>query len=172
VLEERNYVRILKLGAKAFIPVVMATSLLVSSAPAAPASAYVALVPGSEAAQIIKIAKAQLGDPWRYGATGPYAFDCSGLVLYSFKAAGDYNVVGAGSYRSAKSLYYWFRERGRTSRTNAAPGDLVVWGGGSHIGIYLGYGYAISTLTSGVRIHRVSALTAPFTAYLRTGMNR
>ena len=74
----------------------MATSILVSSAPAAPASAYVALVPNSEAAQIIKIAKAQLGDPWRYGAMGPYAFDCSGLVLYSFKQAGDYSRRGLG----------------------------------------------------------------------------
>ena len=55
--------RILKLGAKAFIPVVMATSILFSSAPAAPASAYIRLVPNSEAAQIIKIAKAQVGDP-------------------------------------------------------------------------------------------------------------
>ena len=103
---------------------------------------------------------------------GPSAFDCSGLVLYSYRAAGDYAVVGSGTYRSARSLYYWFKKRGLTSTTRAAPGDLVVWGGGSHIGIYLGYGYAISTLTSGVKIHRVSALTAPFTAYLRTGMNR
>jgi cell wall-associated NlpC family hydrolase len=172
VLEERNYVRVLNLGAKAFIPAVLATTVLVSSAPAAPVAAYTPLVAGSEAAQIIRIAKAQLGDPWRYGASGPYAFDCSGLVLYSFKAAGDYRAVGSGAYRSARSLYYWFRKRGLTSRTHAAPGDLVVWGSGSHIGIYIGYGYAISTLTSGVRIHRVNALTAPFTAYLRTGMNR
>ena len=63
---------------------------------------YTTLVPGSEAAQIIKIAKAQVGDPYRYGAMGPYAFDCSGLVLYSFKAAGDYRAVGSGSYRSAQ----------------------------------------------------------------------
>jgi cell wall-associated NlpC family hydrolase len=172
VLEERNYVRVLKLGARAFIPAVMATSILIGSAPAAPASAYTPLVPGSEAAQIIRIAKAQVGDPYRYGAMGPSAFDCSGLVLYSFKAAGDYRAVGYGHYRSARSLYYWFRSRGLASRTGAAPGDLVVWGGGSHIGIYIGNGYAVSALTRGVRVHRVSALTTPFTAYLHTGMNR
>jgi len=172
VLEERNYVRVLKLGAKAFIPVALATSVLVSSAPAAPASAYTPLVPGSEAAQIIKIAKAQVGDPYRYGAMGPSAFDCSGLVLYSFKAAGDYRAVGSGSYRSARSLYLWFKGRGLTSTTRAAPGDLVIWGSGSHVGIYIGNGYAVSALTRGVRVHRVGALTAPFTAYLRTGMNR
>ena len=164
--------RVLSLGAKAFIPAALAVSILASSAPAAPASAYTALVAGSEAAQIVKIAKAQVGDPYRYGAMGPSAFDCSGLVLYTFKAAGDYAVVGSGSYRSAKSLYYWFKKRGLTSTTRAAPGDLVIWGSGSHVGIYIGNGYAVSALTRGVRVHRVSALTAPFTAYLRTGMNR
>jgi cell wall-associated NlpC family hydrolase len=171
VLEEGSYVRIFKLGAKAFIPVVMATSVLIGSAPSAPVAAA-SLVPGSEAAQIIRIAKAQVGDRYRYGAMGPSAFDCSGLVLYSFKAASDYRAVGYGHYRSARSLYYWFRSRGLASRTGARPGDLVVWGGGSHIGIYIGNGYAVSALTRGVRVHRVSALTTPFTAYLHTGMNR
>jgi len=165
-------VRVLSLGAKAFIPAALAVSILASSAPAAPASAYTALVPGSEAAQIVKIAKAQVGDRYRYGAAGPSAFDCSGLVLYTFKAAGDYGVVGSGKYRSARSLYTWFRNRGLTSRTRVAPGDLVIWGGGSHVGIYVGNGYAVSALTRGVRVHRINAMTAPFTAYLRTGMNR
>ena len=34
------------------------------------------------------IALHQLGDPYRYGAAGPNAFDCSGLVQYSFRKAG------------------------------------------------------------------------------------
>jgi cell wall-associated NlpC family hydrolase len=57
-----------------------------------------------------------------------------------------------------------------TGRTTSKPGDLVVWGGGSHIGIYIGHGKAISTLTRGVRVHGVHAVTARFTAYLHTGM--
>ena len=149
----------------------MATSILVSSAPAAPASAYVALVPNSEAAQIIKIAKAQLGDPWRYGAMGPpVLIDCSGLSCTRSSRPAT-TPPWARAVPSARSIYYWFKSRGRTSRTSAAPGDLVVWGGGSHIGIYIGNGYAISTLTSGVKIHRQRP-TASFTAYLRTYMNR
>jgi cell wall-associated NlpC family hydrolase len=124
----------------------------------------------TEAAQIIRIAKAQLGDPYRYGAAGPYSFDCSGLVLYSYRRAGDYRVVGSGNLRSARSLYYWFRSRGLASRSNPRLGDLVVWGGGTHIGIYIGNGKAISALTNGVRIHGVFAVTARFTAYLHTGM--
>ena len=46
-----------------------------------------------------------------------------------------------------------------------------MWGGGSHIGIYIGNGKAISTLRSGVRVHGVFAVTARFTAYLHTGMS-
>ena len=164
--------RVLKLGARALIPAIMATSILVGSAPTAPASATSRLVPGSEAAQIIRIAKAQVGDRYRYGASGPSSFDCSGLVTYAYKAAGDYRAIGYGRYRSARALYYYFKNRGLASRTNATPGDLVIWGGGSHVGIYLGNGYAVSALTRGVRVHRVHAMTTPFTAYLRTGMNR
>jgi cell wall-associated NlpC family hydrolase len=144
----------------------LAAIILIPAAPPKPADAVVL----TEAQQVIAIAKAQRGDPWRYGATGPYAFDCSGLVIYAYKMAGDLRLIGNGYYRSASALYKYFRDRGRTSRTNATPGDLVVWGYGRHIGIYLGSGMAISTLTSGVRIHAVHAVTSPFTAYLRTGI--
>jgi NlpC/P60 family protein len=171
VLEERNYVRVLMLGARAFVPAVMAASLLITTAPSTPVAAA-GPVRGSEAAQIIRIAKAQLGDRYRYGAMGPSAFDCSGLVLYAYKHAGDYRAVGYGRYRSARALYRHFRAIGLASRTGGQPGDIVIWGHGTHAGIYLGNGYAISALTRGVRIHRINALTAPFTAFLHTHMNR
>ncbi|HET7026698.1 MAG TPA: NlpC/P60 family protein [Candidatus Limnocylindrales bacterium] len=121
--------------------------------------------------RVISIAQAHLGDPWRYGAEGPSAFDCSGLVIYSFEKAGYGSKVANGRYRSAYALYSWYRGRGLASRTGGQRGDLVVWGGGSHVGIYLGDGKAISTLTSGVRIHGVYAVTAPFTAFLHTHMS-
>lgn len=153
-------------GARALVSAALAATLFISAAPPPPAAA----ADLSEASQVIAIAKAQLGDPWRYGATGPYAFDCSGLVIYSYRMAGDLSLIGNGNYGSASALYKYFRDRGRTSRTTATRGDLVVWGNGSHVGIYLGGGMAISTLTSGVRIHAVNAVTASFTAYLRTGI--
>ena len=155
------------LGARAFIPAVLAGIVLTGLAPAAPAAAA---TPTTEAQQIIQIARSKIGDPWHYGASGPSAFDCSGLVIYAFKAAGDGAAIGNGNYRSALSLYNWFRSRGLASRTNPHPGDLVIWGGGSHVGIYIGNGMAISTLSSGVAIHGVFAVTASFTAYLHTGM--
>ncbi len=124
----------------------------------------------TEAQQIIRIAMRQRGDPWRYAARGPRAFDCSGLVIYAFKRAGDERAVGRGHLASARALYHWYKARGLASRHHPRVGDLVIWGGGSHVGIYIGHGRAISTLTSGVRVHRVHAVTARFTAYLHTGM--
>lgn len=155
------------LGARAFIPLALAATILLSLAPSTPAAATTA----TEASQIIGIAKAQLGDPWRYGANGPYAFDCSGLVIYAYKRAGEGAVIRYGTLRSARSIYLYFKARGKASRYNPRIGDIVVWGGGTHVGIYIGSGKAISTLTSGVRIHGVFAVRAPFTAYLHTGMS-
>jgi uncharacterized protein YgiM (DUF1202 family) len=145
----------------------LAAAVLITSSAAAPAPAEAA----TPADKVISIARAQLGEPWVYGAEGPNAFDCSGLVIYAFKQAGYGARIGNGSYRSAAALYRYFRDRGLATRSNPQRGDLVVWGGGSHIGIYIGDGKAISTLTSGVRIHGVHAVTASFTAYLKTGMS-
>lgn len=158
----------LTMGARAFIPMALAGAVLLSLAPTTPVAAA---SPKTEAQQIIKIAKHQLGDPWRYGANGPKSFDCSGLVIYAFKHAGDGKAVGNGKYRSARALYKWYKARGLASKSHPKVGDLVIWGGGSHIGIYIGGGKAISTLTSGVKIHKVHAVTAKFTAYLHTGMS-
>jgi hypothetical protein len=155
------------MGARAFIPVALAGAILLGFAPSTPVAAA---GPKTEAQQIIKIAMQQRGDPGRYGATGPRAFDCSGLVIYAFRQAGDKAAVASGRYRSARALYQWYRSRGLASRSNPKPGDLVIWGGGTHIGIYVGRGKAISTLTNGVRVHGVTAVRARFTTYLHTGM--
>ena len=155
------------LGARAFIPVALAGAVLFSLAPSTPAAASIT----TEAQQIVREAQWQIGDPWRYGATGPSSFDCSGLVIYSYRKAGDGAAIHSTTLRSARAIYLWFRSRGLASRTNPKVGDLVIWGYGSHIGIYIGSGRAISTLTNGVHVHGVYAVTARFTAYLHTGMS-
>ena len=121
--------------------------------------------------RVVSIAVNQVGDPWVFGATGPSAFDCSGLVIYSFKQAGYGSRIGDGKYRTARSMYDWFRSRGLASTSGGRRGDLVIYGGGSHMGIYMGDGKVVSALTSGVRVHGLYAVTAPFTAFLRTGMS-
>jgi len=164
-------VRFLFMGARAFIPVALAGALFFSLAPATPVDAATP-APRTEAQQIIRIAMHHRGAHWRYGANGPRFFDCSGLVIYAFRHAGDGRAVANGHLRSARALYRWYRAHHLASRSNPRPGDLVVWGGGTHIGIYIGHGKAISTLTNGVRVHGVHAVTARFTAYLHTGMWR
>jgi NlpC/P60 family protein len=140
--------------------------LVVAVAPTvAPASTEAA----TPASAVIANAKAKLGAPWVHYQIGPNSFDCSGLVYYAFRKAGYASKIGGR--RSAAGYYAYFRAKGLASRTNGKPGDLVVWGGGSHIGIYLGNGKAISALTSGVRIHGIYAVTAKFTTFLHTGMS-
>lgn len=152
-------------AARALVPVALAAAVLFGLAPSTPAAAASTT---TEAQQIVRIAKGQLGDPWRYGAAGPRAFDCSGLVRYAFRAAGMGKAVHG---RSARAIYRWYKAHHLASRSNPRVGDLVIWGRGSHIGIYIGHGKAISTLRGGVRIHRVNAVTARFTAYLHTRMS-
>ena len=124
----------------------------------------------TKAALVIAIAKTKLGRPWVYGAAGPSMFDCSGLVIYAFRMAGIARIVGSSHEVSAYALYARFKSLGLASQANGRPGDLVIWGGGAHVGIYLGNGMAISTLVTGVRIHGIRALTTPFTAFLHTGI--
>jgi len=124
----------------------------------------------TKAALVIAIAKTKLGRPWVYGAAGPSMFDCSGLVIYAFRMAGIARIVGSSHEVSAYALYARFKKLGLASQVNGRPGDLVIWGGGAHVGIYLGNGMAISALVTGVRIHGIRALTTPFTAFLHTGI--
>jgi cell wall-associated NlpC family hydrolase len=63
----------------------------------------------------------------------------------------------------------WARARGFTGATGRR-GDVVVWGNGAHVGIYLGNGRAVSTLVSGVRVHGLRVLTTRFTTFIHTGL--
>jgi NlpC/P60 family protein len=157
--------RIPVLGVRALFLAVVAVAIAI---PLQPPQVTVAADP---AGAVIANARHHLGAPWRYAAAGPHAFDCSGLVLHAFRDAGFYSRVGSGRYRSAYAIYSYFRSRGLSSRGGGRPGDIVVYGGGKHVGIYLGDGRVISTLVSGVRIHGLYAVTSGFTAFLHTGLS-
>jgi cell wall-associated NlpC family hydrolase len=74
------------------------------------------------------------GRPYRYGAAGPRAFDCSGYVQYVFKKQHwKLNRTAAAQYRQTKHL----------AKRSARVGDLVFFygsGGIYHVGIYAGKG--------------------------------
>jgi peptidoglycan DL-endopeptidase CwlO len=108
---------------------------------AAPAAGSLPLAPTSAAAVAIQTALAQVGDPYVWSGTGPDGFDCSGLTMYAYAAAG---VALPHSSRAQSEL-------GRqVSRGELQPGDLVFFYSPiSHVGLYIGNGMMVHARTFG-----------------------
>ncbi|MWA01203.1 hypothetical protein F8568_012590 [Actinomadura sp. LD22] len=77
----------------------------------------------------LNFAYAQLREPYHYGATGPDSWDCSGLTMKSWAAAG-VNIT-----RTTTSQWAAVKH---VSLSNIQPGDLVFFSGLSHVGMYVG----------------------------------
>ena len=87
-------------------------------------------------AKVIAQARKLVGRPYRYGASGPRAFDCSGFTMYVYRKA-----LGAKLPHKANSQQRWGRP---VAKAKAQPGDLIVFRRGSygyHAAIYAGNGY-------------------------------
>lgn len=121
-------------------------------------------------ARVIALAETHLGARYQHGATGPHAFDCSGLVYRVFEDAGLGRKIDG--LQSASALYAHFRALHMTSTHAPQLGDLVIFGHGSHVGIYIGSGRVIHAMTSGVAITRISAVYPSFTTYVHLGLTR
>ena len=117
-------------------------------------------------AVVARIALAQRHKRYVFGASGPSAFDCSGLVLYAYRRAGLARSLGGG--HSAYGMYRWARAHGLTSRSHPRVGDLVIYGGGTHVAIYIGNGRVVSALNrrQGIRVTGLHALRRSFTAFI------
>ena len=118
--------------------------------------------------RIVSIALAQRGDRYVSGGTGPDSFDCSGLVRYAYQQAGVSGKLGGG--HSASAMLAWGRANGLTSRSGGRPGDVAIYGNGSHAAIYLGNGKIVSALnpSQGIRVTGLNALGASFTTFIHT----
>jgi cell wall-associated NlpC family hydrolase len=145
---------------RAAMVVALAVALLGVSAPTAPVTA------ADPAEAVVKAARSYLGTPYRLGGTGTKRFDCSGLIYRIFKDAGELPRIGGKRLRAVGYLR-WFKSRGLVSKRDGARGDLVVWGDGAHIGIYLGKGRVISALTTGVAVHGLHEINMKFTTFLK-----
>ncbi len=105
--------------------------------------------PGAEGlSAFIAALNAQLGKPYIYGASGPNAFDCSGLVYYCLDQAG----VNIGRLNSAGYASYsgWDKI---SSISSLKKGDLIFYYNSSfsaisHVAVYLGGGAYIHASTS------------------------
>jgi len=100
----------------------------------------------------LAFAMSQIGDPYVYGGTGPNSWDCSGLVMKSWAAAGVSipRVVGP-QIASGKAV----------PMDQLQPGDIVAYGDMSHDGLYLGNGRVVHAPRPGksVEITTLSGFT-------------
>ena len=100
--------------------------------------------PSSRAATAVAMAKAQIGDPYEWGAAGPDSFDCSGLTSYAWAAAGRYLPHSSAAQ---------FAMLPRVSISEIAPGDLLFFGSPvHHVGIYAGGGLMVEAPHTGVNV--------------------
>ena len=99
-------------------------------------------VPASpRASAAVRLAMAQLGKPYVWATSGPSSFDCSGLMLFAWRAAG---VSLPHSSRSQ------FASTARVSVSQIRPGDLVFFGRPiHHVGMYVGNGQMVEASRSG-----------------------
>jgi cell wall-associated NlpC family hydrolase len=125
----------------------------VESAVQAPTAAQTVLDPGE---RVLTAASAHLGAPYRFGATGPDAFDCSGLVYFAHLGIGLRVPRTAAAQRLAATP---------VSTAELHPGDLVFFrmGGAQvdHVGIYDGDGHFIHAPGAGRGVER-ARLDAPW----------
>jgi len=110
----------------------------------------VSQAPNDAAATAIAYAKQQLGKPYLWGGTGPDSFDCSGLVMMAYRAA--------GIDLPRTSEQQWARGP-RVSPSQVRPGDLVFFAGSDgtvtspgHVGLVIGGGLMIEAYGTGYPI--------------------
>ncbi|MBE1535142.1 C40 family peptidase [Actinomadura algeriensis] len=95
----------------------------------------------------LDFAYAQLGKPYGYGMEGPNSYDCSGLTMKAWGAA------GVSITRTTNSQ--WAATK-RVSKENLQPGDLVFFSGLGHVGMYVGNGKMIHAPRTGKNVEVVS----------------
>ncbi|SDM69702.1 C40 family peptidase [Streptomyces wuyuanensis] len=113
----------------------------------------------AKAEKVLSFARAQIGKPYVWGATGPSSFDCSGLTQAAWRAAGvdlprtTWDQVNAGQSVATADLL---------------PGDLVFFYDDiSHVGIYIGDGKMIHAPKPGANVREESIYYMPIHGSVR-----
>jgi peptidoglycan DL-endopeptidase CwlO len=118
--------------------------------------------PASGAAKVaVQKALDQLGDPYSWGAAGPDAFDCSGLTMYAWAAA------GVALPHSSSSQY---GVGVHISRSQVAAGDLVFFYSPiHHVGIAISNSQMVHAPTYGQPVQIASIDSSPYVGATRVG---
>ncbi|MFE2050321.1 C40 family peptidase [Streptomyces sp. NPDC059459] len=102
------------------------------------------------AAAVVAFAQAQVGKAYVSGATGPSAYDCSGLVQAAFKQVG-ISLPRVSQDQSTAGT--------QVGLDNLQPGDILYWGGAGsayHVGIYVGDGMFVGAQNSSTGVVKAS----------------
>jgi cell wall-associated NlpC family hydrolase len=113
---------------------------------------------GDWRARVLRVARAQTGDRYAYGAAGPSAFDCSGLTSYVYRVATGRRLPHSSSAQQGSTR--------RISAGSARPGDLVFFHDGGHVyhvAIYAGRHTIIHAPYPGQRVKRERIWTSAVT---------
>ncbi|MFI5617327.1 NlpC/P60 family protein [Streptomyces sp. NPDC051567] len=122
--------------------------------------AFAAGPSSGRAATAVLAARSAVGRPYVWGSTGPSGFDCSGLMVWSYRQA------GVSLPRTSQAQ----RHAGRkVPLSQARPGDLVTYrSDASHVGMYVGNGQVVHAPYPGARVRYdpvgmmpVSSVTRP-----------
>jgi cell wall-associated NlpC family hydrolase len=114
-----------------------------------------AVVPdmGGEGTIAVQAALTRIGSPYSWGASGPSAFDCSGLVMWAFGQA------GVNLPHSSQALAQGGQP---VSREQMEPGDLITYySDASHVAIYIGDGMMVHASTYGTPVRVAPVDNAP-----------
>ncbi len=107
----------------------------------------------------VAYAYSKLGSPYVWGAAGPNVFDCSGLTMRAWAAAG----VSIPHFSGAQ-----YGAGRRVSRSDLQPGDLVFFYSPSeHVGIYVGGGMVIHAPRPGSSVKLAPVGSMPYAGAVR-----
>lgn len=117
--------------------------------------------PAVGAGSAVEFALSQVGGTYSYGATGPDAFDCSGLTMAAWATQGVSLPHNSGAQMSSGT---------QVSEGELQPGDLVFYYSPvSHVGIYVGGGQVVSALNPGEGILKHDLHYMPYSGAVRPG---
>jgi cell wall-associated NlpC family hydrolase len=111
----------------------------------------------TQAEKAVAFAFGQLGKPYQWGATGPYAYDCSGLVQAAWASAGV--SIPRDTYEQWAALPH-------VPTSSLEPGDLLYFDGIGHVAIYVGNGNIIDAPQTGEVIRELPLSTGWYSGSL------
>lgn len=113
----------------------------------------------AKADKVLAFARAQIGKPYVWGATGPSSYDCSGLTAAAWKAAG---------VDLPRTTWDQVKVGTRVATADLLPGDLVFFYDDiSHVGIYIGDGKMIHAPKPGTNVREESIFYMPIYGSVR-----